>query len=131
MSAQKPAREKWNAEHYAQINISVDKKLAAEFKTACAGRGVSIASAVKTFMATYSCLEEKPSDTLPKARKPSRGIRRREVCAIVNALGIILAEEEEYYENIPQNLAGSVRAEAAEESVSMLSEAIELLSEAY
>ena len=131
MSASKPAREKWNAEHYAQINISVDKKLAAEFKSACAGRGVSIAGVVKSFMTAYSCSEGKLSESLPQKKRSSRGARRREVSAIVKELEDILSEEESYFENIPENLANSVRAEEAEGSISMLSEAIEILLEAY
>lgn len=131
MSASKTAREKWNAEHYTQINISVDKRLAAEFKSACAARGVSIAGAVKSFMAAYSSCGGKQPCSQPKAKKPSRGMRRKEVGAIVKALTDILAEEERYYENIPENLASSDRAEAASDSISMLSEAIDTLSDAY
>lgn len=107
MSASKPAREKWNAEHYAQINISVDKGLATEFKSACARRGVSIAGAVKSFMAAYSCSEGKLPESLPPKKRSSRGERRREVSAIVKALVAILAEEESYFENIPENLAAA------------------------
>jgi len=66
-----------------------------------------------------------------KEKKPSRGARRKEVGAIVKSLMAILAEEEKYLENIPENLACIIRAEEAADSVFMLSEAIETLSEAY
>ena len=94
MSASKQAREKWNAEHYSQINISVDKELAVEFKSSCAVRGVSVAGAIKSFMAAYTSVEEKcQPGNQPGAKKPSRGARRKEVIAIVKALSDILAEQ--------------------------------------
>jgi hypothetical protein len=66
-----------------------------------------------------------------KEKRRSRGTRRKDVGAIIKALTIILAEEENYLDNIPENLAYSIRAEEAADSIAMLSEAIETLSEAY
>jgi len=131
MSASKSIREKWNAEHYTQINISVDKGLAVGFKSACAERGISIAGAVKSFMAAYSCSEERLPGSRTEAKKPSRGARRKEVSDIITALTTILAEEEIYLENMPENLTHSIRAEAASDSISSLAEAIEMLADAY
>ena len=39
----------------------------------------------------------------------------------------VLLEEQEYYDNIPENLQGSERAEASEEAIGNLEEAVDAL----
>lgn len=39
----------------------------------------------------------------------------------------ILGEEEFYFDNMPENLQGSMRGEASEEAISLLGEAIEAI----
>jgi hypothetical protein len=129
--ASKAAREKWNAEHYRQINISVSKELAEEFKSLCGGNGVSVAGALKSFMKERLAIqEERPRDD-SGAGRPSRGRRRKEVTQVIAQLEKILADEECYLDHIPENLQGGIRAEAAAHSLAMLSEAIDLLVDAY
>lgn len=49
---------------------------------------------------------------------------------IKNELERILSEEESYFENMPENLQGSMRGEEAEEAIDYLTEAIDSLDEA-
>ena len=42
----------------------------------------------------------------------------------------ILYEEQDYYDNIPENLLGSERAENSEEAIDMMQEAVENIEEA-
>ena len=46
---------------------------------------------------------------------------------IKNELEDILYEEEDYFDNMPENLQGSIRGEAAEEAIDYLTEAIDSL----
>jgi hypothetical protein len=129
--ASKATRERWNAKHYKQINISVDKKLAEAFKSLCEKEGVSVAGTLKSFMEERLALRKEQPRVNSAAGKPSRGRRRREVAKIIARLEKILADEECYSERIPENLHGGARAEAAAHSIAMLSEAIDSLVDAY
>lgn len=64
-----------------------------------------------------------------KARRNSISVIINELSGIKNRLESILSEEEMYYDNIPENLQGSERAEISEESIELLSEAIDNLEE--
>jgi hypothetical protein len=129
--ASKIARERWNTEHYRQMNISVGKELAEAFKALCREEGVSVAGEMKSFMQGRLGMATAKSCGVPGAGKPSRGKRRREVAAVIARLERILVDEEYYLDRIPVNLQGGVRAEAAAHSTAMLSEAIDSLSDAY
>ena len=129
----KKSRDKWNAEHYVQINISVDKQLAGAFKAACADKGVSLARAIKSFM-RMSCNApdcNRENTNIPAVRRSSRTMRRKEAARIAVNLERMMKEEEEYLDRMPENLRGSARGDAAEVSIAALSEAIDLLYDAY
>jgi hypothetical protein len=125
----KAAREKWNAEHYRQVNISVGKGIADEYRALCARERVSVAGDLKSFMEQRCGIAGR--DTGTNAGKPSRDKRRKGTASAILQLECILADEEAYLERMPENLRGGARAEAAEHSMAMLAEAISLLEEAY
>jgi hypothetical protein len=129
--ASKIARERWNAEHYKQMNISVGKELAEAFKALCREEGVSVAGEMKSFMQERLGMATPKPCGVPGAGRPSRGKRRREVAAVIARLERIMADEECYLDHIPENLQGGARAEAAAHSIAMLSEAIDLLADVY
>ena len=63
-------------------------------------------------------------------------IRRKKIKELSDSLGIIMNEletvksdEEYYYDNIPDNLLGSMRAEDSEEAIEIMDEVIDCLSE--
>ena len=49
----------------------------------------------------------------------------------INTLDNIKDEEQDYYDNIPENLQYSQRAEDSEEAIENLEEALDLLNEVY
>lgn len=49
----------------------------------------------------------------------------------ISTLEDIKSDEESYYDNIPENLQYSQRAEASEEAIDNLDEALDLLNEVY
>lgn len=62
--------------------------------------------------------------------------RRNKIKNNINALEIIksnlediLSEEEDYFNNMPENLQGSMRGEDSEEAIDALTEAIDLINE--
>jgi len=124
------AKTKWNAEHYSQIKVSVDPVIAAAFKTACERAGRSMAGVLSQFMAEYSAVRKDSSpavaDTVSTRRK-----RRNSVNSLTLQMEQIRDAEVNYQSNIPDNLQGSSRFEAAEQSIAVLDEVIELLREIY
>ena len=109
-----------------QVKISVVPELAYAFKSACTASNVSMAEALSGFMAKYTntVIKRKPEYT-------TRRQRRTAVKSITQQLEQIKAEEERYRDAIPENLQGSVVYETADQSVSFLDEAIELLISIY
>ena len=124
------AKTKWNAEHYTQIKVSVDPVIAAAFKTACERAGRSKAGVLSQFMAEYSAVVKDSSpavaDTVSTRRK-----RRNSINALTLQMEQIRDAEVNYQSNIPDNLRGSSRYEAAEQSISVMDDVIELLGEIY
>lgn len=49
--------------------------------------------------------------------------------AIKSNLECILSEEEDYFNNMPENLQGSMRGEDSEEAIDVLSEMIDIIDE--
>ena len=111
----------------AQIKISVNPELAASFKSACAASGVSMASALSKFMADFSNAGHKANVHCLAARRQRRAAVKR----LISHLELIKAAEGRYMENIPPNLQESSVYERAEETVSLIEEAAELLASAY
>jgi hypothetical protein len=111
-----------------QLKISVSLELAAGFKAACAASNVSMAGKLSAFMAEYTkaAIPDKPLPDYTTRRR-----RRYSIKAILKQLEQIKAHEERYRDNIPENLQGSIVFDNAEQSVSFLDEAMELLGSVY
>jgi len=131
-----PSREavgKWNKEHYSQFKVSVEKELASAFREACANEKTSAAGVVKAFMREYLGRERPAAASAPAQgpRASTRGERRKEVRAAIDGLTRVRDAEEAYMDNIPDNMQGGARFEAAAQTVSMLDDALDALREAY
>jgi hypothetical protein len=98
--------------------------VAAAFKKACAAKGVSMAGALSSFMAEYSDTAVKKSKVYDYGTKR---LRRAAVRSIILQIEQIRIAEENYRDNIPENLQGSVVYDNAEQCVSLLEEAAQLL----
>ena len=62
--------------------------------------------------------------------------RRKEININIESLGVIksnlesiLSDEEDYFDNMPENLQGSIRGEDSENAIDLLSEAIDSIEE--
>jgi uncharacterized protein (DUF1786 family) len=122
------AKKRWNDLHYTQVKVSVDPDVAAAFKSACAVSNVSMASVLTGFMTEYGNAAQKHK---PAPDYSTRRVRRAAMVRIMRQMEQIMAAEEEYRDNIPENLRGSVVFDKADECVSLLEEAIELLGSIY
>jgi hypothetical protein len=130
-NASTAAKQRWNKAHYSEIKASLKKDAVEQFKAKCKDNGSSIAGALTALMSEYCgrTLELKarkkapPYDTRPKRRKAASNI--------VGQLDEILQSETAYRENIPPNLQESIRAEASDNSIEKLGEALDALLEAY
>jgi hypothetical protein len=113
---------------YTQVKISVPPELAASFKSACLSSGVSMAYAISRFM-SETVADAKNAGAAPDLN--SRGKRRRAVNKIISALQKVYDAEEDYRSNIPENLQPGPAFAASEETLEILSEAIDGLNSAF
>ena len=58
-------------------------------------------------------------------------IDKDDLYIVINDLENIKDDEQDYYDNIPENLQYSQRAEESEEAISNLEDALDLLNEVY
>jgi len=117
------AKQRYNAGHYTQVKVSVPHETAAAFKSKCAAAGVSMASELKNFMSGN--ISQKPLSLR------TRQLRRRAVIMLVRQIEAVMIAEQDYINNIPENLRNSRVYDAAEQTVSALEEALDILNEAY
>jgi hypothetical protein len=88
-----------------------------------------MASEFKRFMCER-CNESNPQKSDP-FRTKTRSQRKKSLETLIPKIELLLAAEEQYMEAIPENLRNSCRYEAAEQTVSVLEESLEMLGEAY
>ncbi len=114
-----------NTAGLTQVKVSVDSGIAASFKKACLAADTSMARVLSLYMASYADLSlvSKKAPDLSTRRK-----RRSEVQNIIHRLLRVREEEIRYRDNIPENLQGSMTYDRAELFVSLLDEAMDLLS---
>ena len=126
------AKRKWNSEHYTNVTAAMNPELAAKLKGHCKENFVSVTSVITELVAGYLGADVPEAKKKPPKKHPSnRGCRSRELWKHIAAIEEICRGEEEYLDNIPENLQGSIRYENAENSVEQLRSGIDELKEAY
>jgi hypothetical protein len=126
------AKRKWNSEHYTNVTVAMNPELAVKLKECCRGKGLSVSSVVTGLVAGYLETDAPPPKEKQQKKAPdNRGRRRRDLWAHIAAIEDICLGEEEYMENIPENLRGSIRYENAANSVEHLLAGLDELREAY
>ena len=123
------AKQRWNANNYTQVKVSVKPELAAAFKSACASANTSMSAEISQFMNQYVGISSKNGGYSPDLSM--RRQRRTATRSIIQQLIRVKDNEETYRDNIPENLQGSSAFDAAEQCISTLYEAIDLLDTAY
>ena len=123
------AKQRWNSEHYQQINISVPKELASTFKLHCTTNSLTVAGEIARLMREALDL---PS-TVKKKEKPvaqrfdTRRYRRIAMKNIIVQLEEIKAAEEAYGGNIPEQLQDT-NAAGIDDAISTIDTVIEELT---
>jgi len=120
----------WNKEHYTQIKVSVKPEIAIAFKNICKSDKLSMAGEITKFTIERSSnipILNKPEKDLLK----TRGGRRNLLNTLIQKLGEIKDAEEQYRDNIPINLQGSINYDAAEQCISEIEEALDVLNRAF
>ena len=125
------AKQRWNKAHYDEIKASLKKDLVKQFKKKCKENGVSIASVLATQMSEYCGNTIRSKERKKTFLYETRPKRRKMTAIIADQLDDILQNETEYRDNIPENLQNSIRAEASDWSIEKLTEALDLIREAY
>jgi len=126
------AKRKWNSEHYTNITTAMNPELAIKLKDHCKEKCVSVSSVITELVAVYLDTEVPEHKEKPQKKAPdNRGRRRKDLWKHIAAIEKIYHGEEEYMNNIPENLQDSIRHENAENSVEHLRSAIDELKEVY
>jgi hypothetical protein len=123
------SKQRWNSEHYQQVNVSLPKELAEAFKARCATAGVSVAGDIARLMRGELAM---PSVSKKKAKPAelkfdTRLDRRKAIKIIINQLDEIKTAEATYQENIPEQLKDT-NGEGIDDAISSLDIAIDELS---
>ena len=113
---------------YKQVKISVSPGLAEAFKAACVAANEPMASVLAKHMAEYS---QARTCAGPAPGLATRRQRRAALKRLIVQLESIKAAEGRYRDNIPDSLLGSAVYDRAEETISAMEEAAELLASAY
>jgi hypothetical protein len=108
-----------------QVKVTVDADLAYEFSKACAKIDISIVGAISKFMSDFANITTKKK---PLPDYSTKRQRRAAIKKMVTELEQIMDGEITYLENIPENLTGSVFYDNAEQFISSVEDAIEILS---
>lgn len=106
-----------------QIKFTIESGTVSDFRTRCAGEGVSMTSAIRRFMG------ESASTGVSALKVHTRPQRRKTVERVISLLKEILRREEEYRDAIPEPF--DQRRDAADSSCDCLAEAIGTLEEAF
>jgi len=122
-------KQRYNEANYVQLKVSVNPRVAAAFKEKCNENGVSMAGVLSQYMVIYSSTAAKSH--LPPIKTATRPHRRESVKTLIGQLEQIRDAEETYRDNIPDNLQSSPNFDAADVSVAALSDALDLLQNAY
>jgi hypothetical protein len=137
-------KQKWEAEHYKQVKISVSRGLAAAFRADCEAAGVSMAGETAAFMSERcgqtaeiragvrpgrNALCGNNADALSSKQK-----RRIAIKKILSQLEMIKDAQSAALENTPENLRGSDMYGDAEDGLALIEEAVDAtaaLTETY
>jgi hypothetical protein len=111
------------ADKMTQIKFTIESCIVSSFKARCASEGVSMTSEIRQFMGVC-----KPV-AFAAIKAHTRPLRRKAVEIISGLLKDILLKEEEYRDVIPEQF--TQRYEIADQACECLSDAIELLEEAF
>jgi hypothetical protein len=117
------------AKPYTQVKVSVCPDIALAFKNACACANQTMVAVLSQFMGQYAKTVTVKNGYAPDLS--SRRQRRAAVRSVIHQLERVRDGEENYRENIPDNLQGSSVFDKAEQCVAILDEALELLESAY
>jgi hypothetical protein len=112
---------------YTQVKVSVSPDLASAFKAYCRNSGFTVTGELSRFMAGCTGFAADPSPL----STATRGARRKATDAVVRTLRRICDAEAAYLDNIPENLRSGPACEASEQSVEALTEAVDILTEAF
>ena len=118
----------WNAAH-SQVKVTVENELASAFKAACAANKCTVTGVLSRFMADYCQVNAKKST----ANNPYETRRKRRIAlkVIITQMEQLMAAEETFIDNVPENLQGSKWHDAAEQSFTLMQEAIDILTDVY
>jgi hypothetical protein len=123
------AKQLWNDKNYVQIKISAAPDIAAAFKAKCAIMGVSVTSELTRLMGGKPTCKRIQKPTVDMYR--TRLLRRNGLKALIPHLEAMRDAEQGYLDAMPANLETSPMHEAAEQTVSALEDALDILSDAY
>lgn len=125
------AKQRWLCDNRTQIKAWVKPEIAYAFKESCKAKGVSMASELSAFMGSFVPVNVNKEKSLPVLNVTTRPQRRKALAVLIRQIELLMDAEEQYLEAIPENLRNSCRGQAAEQTVSMLNEAIDFLDGAF
>ena len=118
-----------NTKTTTQVKVSINSDTAFAFKTACISANQSMVAVLSQFMGQYANIATVKNGYAPDLS--SRRQRRAAIHDLMRQLQRVRDSEENYRDNIPDNLQGSSVFDKADQCVTLLDEALDLLDSAY
>ena len=110
---------------YAQVKAYIAPETAETFKAKCMNENVSVSFKLGSF------IEGEAGKTAAIDAVETRKQRRKAVNIMIGKLNAVIRAEAAYQGRIPENLGDSSVYDASEQTIEILEEALNLLSEAY
>lgn len=123
--------DRWNANHYKQLKFSLHPEIADAFKSACAERGLSMASVISQFMCDYSDIHHTNAIKLEPDKLASRRLREKAMYAVITTITAIYNKEAESLAKIPVNFRDSDAYTETERIAEALETALEFAKDVY
>jgi len=130
-NAANSAKTRWNAANYTQVKAYVSHDIAFAFKTACEAAGVSMNSVLSQFMADYCDMPTSNKPTSETDFLSTNKKRRKKHEELLHQYILLRNAQESANDNVHENFRNTENFEAAEERVTMMDEAIEILESIY
>jgi len=130
-SAANNAKARWNTANYTQIKAYVNPDIASSFKAACAAANVSMNSALTRFMVDFSGARARDKPVKEVDFVSTNKKRREKHGQLLRDLILLRDAQDRANENVHENFRGLESFETAEDRVTKMSEAIEILEGVY
>ena len=122
-------RKRWNSTNYKQLNVAISKELLEAFKAKCEANGEPARQVVLRLITEYLSKVQPKKHTSSDPDYSTRVKRKNAAVNILEQLEAMRTAEEEYRDNIPENMHN--KQDEAERVIGIYMDAEAAMEELY